>query len=157
MAEAVMGLPDAVGRSSLRKLWPGMKSPLRLLPTHEREMPMVPHLRVARPTDDLDALLPFYVDGLGFELLYRFSGHGDFDGFMVGHSSHPYHLEFTRHRMHKAGRAPSQDSLLVFYLPETAEYKAALARMTAGGITPVPSFNPYWDQGGATFEDPDGY
>jgi catechol 2,3-dioxygenase-like lactoylglutathione lyase family enzyme len=118
---------------------------------------MVPHLRVARPTDDLDALLPFYINGLGFEVLYRFSGHGDFDGFMAGHSGQPYHLEFTRHRTHKVGRAPSQDNLLVFYLPEPAGYKVALARMAAAGLKPVPSFNPYWDEGGATFEDPDGY
>ncbi|WP_416171653.1 hypothetical protein [Haematobacter missouriensis] len=25
------------------------------------------------------------------------------------------------------------------------------------GHEPVPSFNPYWDRGGRTFEDPDGY
>jgi YycE-like N-terminal domain len=30
---------------------------------------MIPILRVGRPTDDLDALLPFYIDGLGFDLL----------------------------------------------------------------------------------------
>lgn len=118
---------------------------------------MPPILRVARPTDDLDALLPFYIDGLGFEILYRFAGHGDFDGFMAGHRGHPYHLEFTCHRRHRVGRAPSQDNLLVFYLPDPPEYQAALARMAAAGIAPVPSYNPYWDEGGATFEDPDGY
>jgi hypothetical protein len=25
------------------------------------------------------------------------------------------------------------------------------------GFAPVPSFNPYWDENGVTFEDPDGY
>jgi hypothetical protein len=29
--------------------------------------------------------------------------------------------------------------------------------MRANGYAPVPSFNPYWDTQGATFEDPDGY
>ena len=118
---------------------------------------MTPILRVARPTDDLEALLPFYVGGLGFEILFRFEHHDGFDGVMVGHPGQPYHLEFTRQRGHHAGRAPTQDNLLVFYLPAAAEYEAALARMTAAGIAPVPSYNPYWDEGGKTFEDADGY
>jgi catechol 2,3-dioxygenase-like lactoylglutathione lyase family enzyme len=118
---------------------------------------MVPILRVARPTDDLDALLPFYVDGLGFQVLYRFGGHDEFDGFMAGHPGHPYHLEFTHHRGHQVRRAPSKDNLLVFYLPEPASYQSALARMAAAGFASVPSYNPFWDEGGATFEDPDGY
>lgn len=118
---------------------------------------MIPILRVARPTDNLDALLPFYIDGLGFEILYRFGGHDEFDGFMAGHRGYPYHLEFTHQRGHKVGRAPSQDHLLAFYLPEVSDHQAALARMVAAGFTPVKSYNPFWDEGGATFEDPDGY
>jgi len=29
--------------------------------------------------------------------------------------------------------------------------------MVKAGYPPVPSFNPYWDLDGRTFEDPDGY
>ena len=29
--------------------------------------------------------------------------------------------------------------------------------MIEAGFRPVPSYNPYWDQYGKTFEDPDGY
>lgn len=119
--------------------------------------PPSPVLRVGRPTDDLDALLPFYVDGLGFEVLYRFAGHDGFDGMMIGHPLQPYHLEFSRRDGHRAGRAPTADNVLVFYLPEAADYDAALARMRAAGFAPVKSFNPFWEDGGATFEDPDGY
>lgn len=28
--------------------------------------------------------------------------------------------------------------------------------MAAAGFAPVPSYNPYWDEHGRTFEDPDG-
>ncbi|HEY1383842.1 MAG TPA: VOC family protein [Dongiaceae bacterium] len=114
-------------------------------------------LRVVRPTADLEAILPFYVDGLGFETLYRVENQDGFDAAILGHPGHPYHFAFTHYRAHKAGRAPGQDNLLVFYLPERAAYDAALARMAAAGFAAVPSFNPYWDEGGATFEDPDGY
>ena len=33
------------------------------------------HLRVARPSDNLDAVVKFYRDGLGFTVLYEFTDH----------------------------------------------------------------------------------
>ena len=119
--------------------------------------PDTPILRVARPSDDLDRLLPFYVDGLGLSLLYRFEDHDGFDGVMLGREGAPYHLEFTRARGRGAGRAPTQENLLVFYLPDEAVWQAAVERMRAAGFNPVRAFNPYWDLDGVTFEDPDGY
>ena len=120
-------------------------------------MPNVSTLRVARPSDDLDALLPFYVDGLGLEVLFRFNGHDGFDGVIVGRPGWPYHLEFTRARGHVAGRAPTADNLLVFYYQDRQEWNLAVGRMVGAGFDPVTSFNPYWDRSGQTFEDPDGY
>ena len=115
------------------------------------------HLRVARPTDRLDEVVAFYRDGLGFEVLGSFEGHEGFDGVMLGLKGSPYHLEFTRHRGRAAGRAPTQDNLLVFYLPDADAWRAAVERMRARGHEPVPSDNPYWDARGHTFEDADGY
>jgi catechol 2,3-dioxygenase-like lactoylglutathione lyase family enzyme len=116
-----------------------------------------PILRVARPSDDLDALLKFYEIGLGFDVLYRFEDHDGFDGIMLGHRAWPYHFEFTRKQGHRAGRAPTADHLLVFYMPEELDWLTAIERLQAAGFQPVSSFNPYWDRLGKTFEDPDGY
>ena len=110
-----------------------------------------------RPTDDFAPLLHFYRDGLGFEVLSEFHNHDGFDGVMLGCRGTPYHLEFTRHAGHLAGRTPTQDHLLVFYLPDQADWFAAIERMRQAGFEPVKSFNPYWDECGRTFEDPDGY
>ena len=115
------------------------------------------HIRIARPTDQLDEVVRFYRDGLGFEVIGSFTDHGGFDGVMLGSRQAPYHLEFTRQRGHAVGSAPTQDHLLVFYLPDRAAWEEAVTRMTAAGHTPVPSYNPYWDRAGKTFEDPDGY
>src|SRR4051812_16082843 len=114
-------------------------------------------LRIARPTDDLDALLRFYRDGLGLELLYRFEDHDGFDGMMLGRPGAPYHFEFTRAKGHVAGRAPTQDNLVVFYIADEGRWMSAVARMADAGFQAVASFNPYWDRHGRTFEDPDGY
>jgi catechol 2,3-dioxygenase-like lactoylglutathione lyase family enzyme len=115
------------------------------------------HLRVARPTSHMTEIIRFYRDGLGFEVLGSFEAHEGFDGVMLGHRGLAYHLEFTRKRGHRAGRAPTEDNLLVFYLPDRAEWQQAVEQMTAQGYAPVKSFNPYWDAKGQTFEDADGY
>jgi catechol 2,3-dioxygenase-like lactoylglutathione lyase family enzyme len=114
-------------------------------------------LRVARPTDRLVEVVRFYQDGLGLERLDSFEDHEGFDGVMLGLPGAPYHLEFTRQHGHRAGRAPSADNLLVFYLPDAQEWRSAVDRMLGAGYASVPSFNPYWDRSGRTFEDPDGY
>jgi hypothetical protein len=90
-------------------------------------------------------------------VLGSFENHEGFDGVMVGLPGASYHLEFTRKRGHDAGRAPTQDNLLVFYLSDEQEWRRAIDRMSAAGYQPVESFNPYWDRCGKTYEDPDGY
>lgn len=117
----------------------------------------VPKLRVARPTDNLAAVVRFYRDGLGLTELTSFTAHNGFDGVMLGHPAAPYHFEFTHQPGHTVGRAPTPDNLLVFYLPDAAQWQVAVQRLQDHGYPPVPSYNPYWDQQGLTFEDPDGY
>jgi len=115
------------------------------------------HLRVARPTDQLAAVVEFYRDGLGLEVLGEFHDHEGFDGVMLGQKGAAYHLEFTRKADHPVGRAPTEDNLLVFYLPDPGEWARAVARLERAGHKAVKSFNPYWDKKGRTFADPDGY
>lgn len=112
-------------------------------------------LRVARPTDNLKEVLKFYRDGLGLEVLTSFN-HQGYEGQILGRKGSPYHLEFLHQRGRKFGKAPTQNNLLVFYLPE-AEGKNAIERMQKHGYEPVKSYNPYWDERGRTFEDIDGY
>lgn len=114
-------------------------------------------LRVARPTDNLNEVVEFYTKGLGLEILYKFQDREGFDGVMLGFPDAAYHLEFTSHRGHSVGRAPTEDNLLVFYFPNRAEWLEAIAQLKKAGYEPVPSYNPYWDKNGLAFADPDGY
>lgn len=120
-------------------------------------IPRTCKIRIGRPTDHLEELTKMYVEGLGFKVIGGFDNHGDFSGRMVGHPNHSYHLEFTSHITEKAGRAPSLENLLVFYLPDNDEYNSAIARMNRSGFKKVTSFNPYWEGAAQTFEDLDGY
>lgn len=114
-------------------------------------------LRIARPTDHFDEVIRFYTEGVGLSVIGSFENHEGFDGVMLGMPGALYHLEFTQKRGHSAGRAPTQENLLVFYMEDRQEWLDATQRMSDAGYQPVPSFNPYWDRCGKTYEDPDGY
>ncbi|MCB0077202.1 MAG: VOC family protein [Anaerolineales bacterium] len=117
----------------------------------------VPILRVARPTDRLSQIAALYERGLALTRLAEFEDHDGFSGVVLGAPHAPYHLEFTSAPHHKAGRAPTEENLLVFYLPTHADWHDGCQRMEAAGFKRVSAFNPYWERYGRTFEDPDGY
>ena len=114
-------------------------------------------LRIARPTNRLDLIAQMYCKGLDFDVLGHFKDHQGFDGVIVGHPNHAYHLEFTHHRGTTVPDAPTADNLLVFYISDETEWRAACTKMELAGFLVVVSYNPYWDQHGKTFADLDGY
>jgi len=116
-----------------------------------------PHLRIARPVADLRRSVALYIDGLGLSRLGEFADHAGFDGCMLGQPGAAYHLEFTQCRQHPVAPRPTPEDLLVLYLPEPAAWEGACARLLAAGFRQVAAFNPYWDERGRSFEDPDGY
>lgn len=116
-----------------------------------------PTLRVARPTDHLAAITAMYTQGLDLSVLARFLDHDGFDGTILGTRGAPYHIEFTTRPGQHVGRAPTEEHLLVFYVPDPAEWESRCACMLAAGFRGVSSVNPYWDVRGRTFEDLDGY
>ncbi len=115
------------------------------------------HLRCARPTDRMEEVVDFYCQALGFQVLGRFQNHDGFDGVMLGCADAGYHLEFTTQRGHVPDITPSPDQLLVFYLPDNADWLVAVEKIEATGASAVESLNPYWGTCGRTYEDPDGY
>jgi catechol 2,3-dioxygenase-like lactoylglutathione lyase family enzyme len=118
----------------------------------------VRQVRIARPTDQLDAVVRFYRDGLGLAELFRFEGHAGYDGVMLGLPGADYHLEFIQHRDGSPCPAPTRDNLLVLYLGTPREADAVAARLGELGYPTVPAENPYWtEHGGITIEDPDGW
>lgn len=117
----------------------------------------MPHLRVARPSRDLDGAARFYTTGLGLDILASFSDHAGFDGVVLGHEAWPYHLEFTRRPAEPLSPKPTDEDLLVLYFPDRTEWSAAVERLRNAGGREVQSSNPYWNEHGVAFEDPDGY
>jgi catechol 2,3-dioxygenase-like lactoylglutathione lyase family enzyme len=110
-------------------------------------------LRVARHTERLDELVRFYRDGLGLTEIGGFTDHDDYSGVFLEVPGTGAHLELTAGGEH-GGPAPHPESLLVFYLGDEDAVRTTAGRL---GVDPVPSANPYWDEHGVTFEDPDGF
>jgi hypothetical protein len=116
-----------------------------------------PHLRIARPVSDLRRSRAMYCAGLSLHELGGFTDHDGFDGVMLGRPGLQYHFEFTRCDAHPVAPRPTADDLVVFYLPDAADWERACRAMAQAGFEAVASLNPYWDLRGRTFRDHDGY
>jgi catechol 2,3-dioxygenase-like lactoylglutathione lyase family enzyme len=121
--------------------------------------PPAVQFRIARPTDQLDAVVRFYHDGLGLPIIDSFGGEGHkgYTGVMLGLPGHDYHLEFTQHDDGSPCPAPTEDNLLVFYIPDRAVIDQIAAHLAELGHPAVPPENPYWEGRGVTVADPDGW
>jgi catechol 2,3-dioxygenase-like lactoylglutathione lyase family enzyme len=117
----------------------------------------VAQVRIARPTDRLDEVVAFYADGLGLPVITTFEHHAGYSGVIIGLPGRDYHLEFVHHEDGSPGEAPSDDNLLVLYLPDPDAMETVIERLGRLGVEPVPPENPYWEDQGVTFADPDGW
>ena len=73
---------------------------------------------------------------------------------MLGWPEGAWHLELVEDRALQP--RPTEEDLLVPYLGRPMG-RDRLERIVAAGGRRVSSRNPYWDQWGVTFADPDGY
>lgn len=119
-------------------------------------LPVV-QFRIARPTDQLDKVVEFYRDGVGLKVVGSFDKHDGYDGVMLGLPEVGYHLEFTQHENGSLCPAPTEDNLLVFYIPDLEARNTIVKRLNAMGYPEVEPENPYWKNAGVTIEDPDGW
>ncbi|WP_163410933.1 VOC family protein [Flavobacterium ajazii] len=113
-------------------------------------------LRVARHTNDLKKIENFYVNILGFEILGGFQNHNNYDGIFIGKPDLDWHFEFTQ-SLTKANHIFDEDDIIVLYPKTFFEYDSILKKVADNNISIIPAINPYWNENGKMFQDPDGY
>lgn len=110
--------------------------------------------RLARHTTNLAAIQHFYHEILGLEVLGGFEKHNGYDGLFLGRKSENWHLEFT-----VSDEIPQHlvddDDLLVFYIAK--DFDLILAKLRSYPYKEICPKNPYWQENGHLFLDPDGY
>lgn len=112
--------------------------------------------RFARHTNDLERIKSFYITVLGFELLGGFENHNGYDGIFLGKSNENWHLEFTKSNDVVPFNFGDED-ILVFYPNSKLEYEIMLDKIKLYSIEFIAAKNPYWNDNGKMFLDPDGY
>lgn len=113
-------------------------------------------LRVARHTNNLEKIEAFYVNILGFERLGDFQNHNNYDGVFIGKPDLDWHFEFTESN-DKANHHFDEDDILVLYPTTILKYNDMLNSVLNNNISTITSKNPYWNENGKMFLDPDGY
>lgn len=113
------------------------------------------HLRLARPSSHFDATLKFWTEGIGLELIGRTddTAEGGHALAFIGLPDAVWHLELVDSP--ELPPTPTVEDLLVLYIGSSIEDETVHRIETAGGKR-VASHNPYWDENGVTFQDPDG-
>ena len=114
------------------------------------------NFRVARHTDNLEPIIKFYRDLLGLEVIGEFNNHDKYDGVFIGKVGLNWHLEFTTSE-ESPKHQTDKDDLLVFYLESEEEYISVKQKFDDNGLSSVQSKNPYWNNNGSTYLDPDGF
>jgi len=111
-------------------------------------------LRVVRWSAHYDQTVIFYRDTIGLAVLETFHDSYGLDGTILGLPGGPVHLEIVRSRDARYP-APGLDQL-VFYLPDAAAQERVAARLAEAGARPVAQIDYWEDNGGVTYQDPDG-
>ena len=96
-------------------------------------------IRFARPTEQLSAVVRFYVEGLGLERIAGFEDDAGYSGVILGLPGRELQLEFLSHADGSDGRAPSGGEPARLYLGDGAERDRrplASARSEAGRYRP---------------------
>jgi hypothetical protein len=114
------------------------------------------NLRVARHTNNLEKIKSFYIDILGFELLGSFENHDNYDGIFIGKPDLDWHFEFTMSN-EKANHSFDEDDIIVLYPKNINDFNKLTDNLLKLNISSVLSKNPYWNENGIMFLDPDGF
>jgi catechol 2,3-dioxygenase-like lactoylglutathione lyase family enzyme len=128
----------------------------------EDDVAMTPHpsshLRIARPSRDLQRTERFWADGLALQVLYRTGteAEGGHALVMLGWPEAAWHLELIDDPRGETPPSPTEEDLLVLYVGGPLDSNLISRLIDAGGQV-VAARNPYWDRWGVTIEDPDGY
>ena len=111
-------------------------------------------LRVVRWNANYDQTVLFYREMIGLPVLETFHDSYGLDGTILGLPGGAVHLEIVQ-----LGEAPNLAlglDQLVFYLPDAAAQERIMARLAAAGVHPVAQIDYWQDNGGVTYQDPDG-
>lgn len=112
--------------------------------------------RVARHTNLIKEIETFYTKILNLEILGEFKNHNGYDGIFIGKPHYNWHLEFTTTH-EDVNHQFDEDDCLVFYPETQQEYDEIIGGLEIYHIRPIESKNPYWNENGISFIDPDGY
>ena len=142
--------------------WRGLACSMKTFPVgsaelrhaHWPEHLPVGAFRVVRWSARYDQTVIFYRDIIGLPVLETFTDSYGLDGTILGLPGNPVHLEIVR--LQDAPDPAQRRDQLVFYLPDAAAQERITARLAAAGIDPVAQIDYWQDNGGVTYQDPDG-
>ncbi|MBF4691631.1 VOC family protein [Fusibacter ferrireducens] len=114
------------------------------------------NVRFARHAKALEPLLHFYCNLLGLKVISEFKDHNGYTGVILSCDHCNWEIEFTISSNcpnHKA----DEDDLIVFKYDDKVQYGLVLERLRKEKYLEFAPKNPFWEDNGKLFRDPEGY
>jgi catechol 2,3-dioxygenase-like lactoylglutathione lyase family enzyme len=112
-------------------------------------------IRIAHHTMDLEGMITFYVDSLGLRLKKTFKSETGYEGVIFCDDTDAWELEFTSsHDLPKC--CSDEDDLIILYFDSMAVYNSTIERLSHLKHMEFAPRNPYWEEHGRLYKDPDG-
>ncbi|MBS7527393.1 VOC family protein [Fusibacter paucivorans] len=112
-------------------------------------------MRIAHHTMNLDGMVTFYVDLLGLRLKSVFKSETGYEGVIFCDDSDTWEIEFTTSEdLPKC--CSDEDDLIILYFDSMAVYNSTIERVSQLRHLEFAPRNPYWEERGRLFKDPDG-
>lgn len=113
-------------------------------------------LRMVRHTSDLNHIKDFYEAILGFRLEIAFKTKGGYMGVIMRHGHSDWCLEFIVSQ-YVPVHTTDEDDLIVLYYDSQSEYNKIIETFNHYRIREFAPLNPYWEDRGKLYKDPDGF
>lgn len=114
------------------------------------------NIRFARHAKALEPLLHFYCDLLGLKVISEFKDRNDYTGVVLGCDYCNWEIEFTKSSECPKHTADEDDLIILKYEAEI-EYNLILERLMKEKYLEFAPKNPFWEDHGKLFRDPEGY
>ena len=113
-------------------------------------------IRIARHVKAIEPMVHFYSDLLGLEIINTFEKHNGYDGVIMGFKTSEWEIEFTK-SPESPEHTADEDDLLVLKYDDIEVYEGVIERLRSEKNIEFAPRNPFWEDHGKLFRDPEGY
>ena len=114
------------------------------------------YVRFARHVKSLEPLMHFYCVLLGLKVNSEFKNHNGYSGVILGCDQCNWEIEFTE-SSDSPKHLADEDDLIILKYEDKVQFDLVLEKLRKEKYLEFAPKNPFWEENGKLFRDPEGY